>query len=151
MRFLCDGMHGRLARTLRMLGFDAAYAAGAPDDQVLARASAESRRLLTRDRQLAQVAGGQGIYVASLDPDEQLRQVLDESGARPPGFLTRCMECNEALVPVAPDDVADRLPESRRGEPGPLRRCRRCDRLYWHGSHVEAMRKRFFDLLEPGT
>jgi uncharacterized protein with PIN domain len=115
----------RLARWLRVLGFDTACATG-PDVAVMERAAAEGRHLLTRDRRLAAEAQPlSAVLIRSDEPLEQLREVLGHFGLRVPDDLfRRCMLCNIPLVDV----------------PGDHRRCPSCGRVYWEGSHTRRMR-----------
>ena len=52
--FFADAMLGRLARWLRMLGYDTAYEKVISDGSLISRAVTEQRWLLTRDRYLVQ-------------------------------------------------------------------------------------------------
>jgi uncharacterized protein len=135
-------MLGRLARWLRVLGADAAYDATSPDTALVRRAREESRVLLTRDRTLvAHLRPARVVLVTSDDPLAQLRQVVAEARLAPPRELfTRCLVCNEPLRDVDPLDAAELVPERARGLPGPVRRCLRCERVYWPGSHARRMR-----------
>lgn len=143
MRFLCDAMLGRLARDLRLLGYDAAGSDGSEaDGDLLRRAGDEDRVLASRDRDLVASARARGlpaVRVASNDPRTQLDEVVEALGLRPrpASFLTRCSACGEVLRD-GPGSVAP-APEAT----PPLRHCPRCGRTYWEGSHAEAMRDRF--------
>lgn len=142
---LADEMLGKLARELRALGYDAAYARGASDDRILERARAEERILLTRDIALAEGADVPVVALESRDPSEQLGRVLAELGLTPtPGaFLSRCLECNEGLEPT--EDIED-VPDDVRE--GPHSRCPACDRVYWPGTHARDMLERLREHLE---
>ncbi len=140
-RFLADAMLGRLARWLRVLGYDTAQDAAA-DAELVARADAEGRHLLTRDRRLLrELRPRLPLEIHSGVPLEQLRQVVDALRLGPPGALfERCLVCNEPLEPVPEEERVAVVPEASRGLPGPVRRCRACGRVYWRGSHVRRMR-----------
>ena len=95
MTFIVDGMLGKLAKWLKILGFDALFMAD-DDDQILAAARRENRTLLTRDREFVRRAGRHpALLIESTFWPDQVRQVLarfDLYGeARP---FTRCLECN---------------------------------------------------------
>jgi hypothetical protein len=136
-------MLGRLARWLRVLGLDVLYDASATDAAIVARAAADGRVLLTRDgRLIRELRPERSLAVRSEVPLEQLAQVLDELRILPPAELfTRCLLCNEPLADVPLAERADLVPPSARALPGPVRRCPRCGRVYWPGSHARRMRR----------
>ncbi len=143
-RFLADAMLGRLARWLRVLGYDTRYDPLAPDETLVAWAAAEERVLLTRDRRLLrELRPAAAVEIRSDVPLEQLRQVVAALGLLPPSppeLFTRCLVCNELLEPVPDEERARVLPERARTLPGPVRRCPCCARVYWQGSHARRMR-----------
>jgi uncharacterized protein with PIN domain len=141
-RFLTDAMLGRLARWLRVLGYDTAYDPTATDPALVSRAAAEGRVLLTRDRRLLrELRPGRALEVRSDAPLEQLRQVIAALTLSAPAELfTRCLICNDVLSPVPEAEREAVVPEASRRLPGPVRRCPRCGRVYWPGSHARRMR-----------
>ncbi len=148
-RFVADVHLGRLACALRMLGFDTRYSNDC-DDEALARFAGEERRiLLTRDRGLLKRrAITHGYLVRARDPQEQLGEVLrrfDLAGLLRP--FTLCPHCNLPLVEAPKDEITGRIP-ARIGELyGRFKRCPRCDRIYWPGSHWDHMRGRIRAIL----
>jgi uncharacterized protein with PIN domain len=142
-QFFADAMLGRLARWLRVLGFDAAYDATLSDPALVQRAEAERRILLTRDRHLLRDPRPErALEVRGDVPLEQLRGVVTALDLTPPAELfARCLICNVALSPPLAEAEAARLvPPAARGLPGPVRVCAQCGRVYWLGSHVRRMR-----------
>ena len=141
-RFLADAMVARLARWLRVLGYDTAYEPTLDDHALVALAAAEDRVLLTRDRHLLrELRPERALEVRSDVPLEQLRAVVDALALGPPGApFTRCLVCNGALHEVDAAEAAHVVPPDSRGLPGPVRRCPDCGRVYWPGSHVRRMR-----------
>jgi hypothetical protein len=136
-RFFADAQLGRLARYLRLLGFDTAYVNGIDDAALVARAAAEQRIILSRDRQLLmRRAVTHGCHVREDQPLRQLRYVIRRcdlvAAARP---FTRCMECNGQVVEVAKSDILDRLEPATRESFDRFWRCETCRRVYWRGSH----------------
>jgi uncharacterized protein with PIN domain len=134
--FLLDVGLGGLARRLRLLGLDAAWSNSADDPDLVARAAAEERVLLTQDRGLLMRRDlPAGALVRGAGTAAQLADVLDRF-APPLLPLTRCTACGGRLLPVAADEVAGQL------EPGTLRshtdfsRCTACGRVYWRGAHA---------------
>jgi uncharacterized protein with PIN domain len=139
-RLLLDGMLGRLARRLRLLGYDADYERKATDDELARRARAEGRVLVTRDHGLAGRRGLRAVLIEAEDIDEQVHQVLAELPLSGTGRHPRCSECNGLLSPVAHSEVADRVPPYVWRTQSAFQVCDRCGRVYWPGSHWRAIR-----------
>ena len=150
-RFVVDGHLGKLARDLRLLGFDTAYRNDVDDLSLLRIAVEEERALLTRDRRLLMHAAiRDGYCPRSQFADEQLAEVMsrfDLDEATKP--YTRCLRCNGALEPVAKETVIETLEPLTRIYYEDFRRCVQCHQLYWPGSHfgklearIEAVRVR---------
>ena len=142
MRLFCDEMLARLGRWLRAAGYDTAIAeGGVPDAVVIARCTAESRVLLTRDRPLAAAANGRVrlVHLTETDVASQacaLRIVLGIDWQRAP--FTRCLVDNAPLA-AAPPEMSARVPPASRAAGGALQICPNCQRLYWPGGHVRRM------------
>jgi uncharacterized protein with PIN domain len=151
-RFVLDVHLGKLARLLRMVGFDAAYDREYTDARIVAISVAERRIVLTRDRGILKTgAVTHGYCVRSSNPLEQLGEVVRRfdlaSRIRP---FERCMICNARLEPVARDDIADRVPRRSAEACGEFRRCAGCGKVYWKGSHYERMKKSIQALVGNG-
>jgi uncharacterized protein with PIN domain len=142
VRFLADAMLGRLARWLRVLGWDAAYHPTIHDPALVDWARAEDRILLTRDRPLLlELRPGRSLLIVAERPLDQLRQVVTDVALTPPVELfTRCLVCNAVLRPATDPECTSLIPPEARELPGPVRRCPGCGRMYWPGSHVRRMR-----------
>lgn len=140
-RFAVDRMLGRLARWLRVLGFDVAYRKELPGDRLLTLAAREDRIVVTRDGRLRDPRGrARVIRITSERFRDQLRELdrvlpLGGVAARP----QRCVECNEAVLPVALADVPESVPEYVRATQTDFRRCPRCRRIFWPATHRTRM------------
>lgn len=144
LAFLADANVGRLAVLLRLLGLDCEKAGAGEDDAVIvARAADEGRILLTRDRRmLRRKAATHGRLVRSNEPRGQLAEVLALFGLSGPfALFSRCLRCNQPLVPVAKADVLASLEPRTRLYYEDFHRCGGCGRVYWRGSHHEGMRR----------
>jgi hypothetical protein len=142
-RFMVDAMLGRLARWLRVLGFDAAWEADIADERLVRRALDEERWILTRDRALPVEWRAPRVHlVAAETPFEQLREVARAfglaAGARP---FRRCSRCNAVLEAIDAQSAAARVPLRVLERHDEFRRCPGCGRIYWPGSHAERMRR----------
>lgn len=147
--FLCDGMLGHLARWLRLLGFDTAYAGNElGDDDILSNLRGAQRILVTRDDELHRRAMKQGATSIRVPPTglvDELVLVLRESHATldSAAYFTRCTRCSGPLEP-APADVP--VPPAVRTAGLPITRCTRCGHAYWEGTHVAEIRIRIAEV-----
>lgn len=140
-RFLADAHLGGLARLLRVLGFDTAFAGDADDAAIRARAAAEGRTILTRDRELLKRRDvTHGCFVHALRPRQQLREIvtrLQLAGATRP--FTRCLRCNLVLVAATRQAVRALVPATVAAAHDTFSRCPGCGRVYWPGGHYRRM------------
>jgi uncharacterized protein len=143
IRFAADVHLGRLARLLRMMGFDSSYGNDLSDDEIVGAARAQRRIVLSRDRGLLKRrAVTHGYLVRSLNPREQLGEVVTRFDlAAQVHMFGRCMSCNEALVRVSRMSVLDRLPSAVAETCSEFSRCPRCGKAFWKGSHWDSMKK----------
>jgi uncharacterized protein len=136
-RFILDVHLGTLARRMRIVGLDTAYPGDIDDADLVERANAGRRVLLTRDRGLLHRRKLRlGGYVRDDRPDEQLRDVLDRY--RPPlAPWTRCTSCNGMLRPVAKDEVEPALLPGTRRTYDDFSQCNCCGQVFWRGAHSQ--------------
>ena len=147
-RFVVDGHLGKLARNLRLLGFDVAYDQQAQDRQLLGVMESEDRALLTRDRRLLMHAIVKAGYCPrSQNSDEQTIEVIrrfDLFDSIAP--FTRCLRCNAPLQEVAKADVIEKLEPLTKIYYERFRRCTGCGQIYWAGSHFSKLQKRLDEI-----
>ena len=142
---IADAMLGGLARWLRVLGLDVVYDPALDDPEIVERAVAENRVILTRDRRLVQRRLARNhLLIRSEVVDEQVRQVLEELAIRPDPdrLLGRCLRCNAATEPISAEDARCVVPPWIARTKEEYRACPVCGRIYWSGTHAERMRKR---------
>jgi len=139
---LLDAMLGRLARWLRLMGYDAAYLADTPDLLIVRKALAESRVVLTRDYALSKQRGIQALFIESEDINEQIAQVVGTIGPAGDQAAPRCGNCNEPLIPVDREAVRDRVPPYVLRTNTEFRVCETCRRVYWPGTHWQSVEQR---------
>lgn len=143
-RFLADAHLGKLARYLRLLGFDTRYENDLGDSALVRLAQAEHRVLLTRDRALLMRRGvTHGCYLRPTSTWAQLEHLihrLDLGDSLHP--FTRCMCCNGLLAPVNQSEVLVHLPLGVRERFDRFWRCGGCAQLYWQGSHYQQLTER---------
>jgi uncharacterized protein with PIN domain len=143
LRFAADAMLGRLARWLRLLGFDCAYDPAITDEALVRLAETEARTILTRDRRLPEEWWVSGVYlVRAEDLLGQLAEVIEAFDlAASVRLLTRCNECNRALAPLAREQAAGRVPPRVLELHDAFAECPGCGRVYWEGTHAERIRE----------
>lgn len=136
-RFVIDVNLGRLARLLRVLGFDVWWSSDAEDRTLVDVSSDEHRILLTRDRALLKRrAVTHGLFVHANHPEEQTLEVIRRLDLRQRlAPFSRCVRCNCRLVGVSKDEVIDHLEPLTRRYYDDFSRCTGCGRIYWPGSH----------------
>lgn len=140
IRFVANGMCGRLCRWLRLLGYDVKYAKNAPDEAVINAAREGDRILLTSDDELYRKARSRDVrslLIKEVDEARQLALVARELGVdlHVDEALSRCPLCNSRIKPIGPDDVEGRVPESTLRSYRDFWICLGCGKVYWHGSH----------------
>jgi uncharacterized protein with PIN domain len=147
--FVLDVHLGKLARLLRLLGFDAAYRNDYRDREIVTLSVTERRIVLTRDRRLLfHRVITHGYFVRSTDATEQAREVvtrLDLAGRVRP--FSRCLACNGTLEGVAKAAIEDRLEPLTRRYHSDFSRCMACSRVYWKGSHYDRLLGRLTAML----
>ena len=152
-RFAADDMLGGLARRLRALGYDVTWDGSVADADLVRRAVAEGRVILTRDAGLVEDWQVDGMmWIAADAPLDQLREVAGAYGLSAGRLFTRCTRCNEPLEPAAAEDdeMAAAVPPAVRAAGAPLARCPACRRVYWEGSHTRRMRETLERALASG-
>ena len=150
-RFVLDVHLGKLARYLRLLGFDTRYR-NDWDEATLAAvaASGDERILLTRDCGLLKRSNViHGYYIRAHDPGTQIREVVSRYRLQP-RFKTfsRCIECNGTIRDVEKAQIYSRLPESVARSLDDFTQCEDCGRIYWKGSHYDRMRQLVENLVD---
>jgi len=151
-RFMLDAMLGKLARWLRLLGYDSAYEEHIADEELIRRAIEERRILLTRDRRLPIEWRISNLYlVTSTEPFAQLAEVSAQFAlAQGAALFSRCSACNGEIVDVPRVQALPHVPARIGCEHERFRFCPSCGRYYWEGSHTERIRQRL-EMLLPDT
>jgi uncharacterized protein with PIN domain len=143
-RFLADAMLGRLARWLRILGWDAEYIKDAAIAQLIEAATGEGRILLTRRQGVKHKSL---IYVESEILEEQLRQLETThkilTDAEP---FSRCILCNTELYEIDKEEARGKVPFYISQTHDLFYRCPSCGKVYWKGTHHEQMLRKLLKL-----
>jgi len=141
MKFIADIMLGRLAKWMRLLGFDVLYDRAISDNEIIRISLEQARVILTRDTGLvARPLASNHVFINNDNVRQQLQQVLTTFHITSmPGPLTRCSVCNTLLLPVAKQDVRDLVPLYVYEKNNTFLRCESCRKIYWQGTHVKRM------------
>ena len=148
LKFMVDNNVGKLAKWLRIMGYDTLFFNGRNDANMIATALAQGRVILTKDTQIMKrrvVTKGwlKVIFINSDEPELQMRQVIDtlnlDCQLRP---FTICLECNQPLVKRSKEEVRDLVPPYVFQTQSQYMECPACHRIYWRGTHWQAMTKR---------
>jgi uncharacterized protein with PIN domain len=147
-KFIADCNVGKLARWLRLMGYDTRFFNGSSDSQLVTMAQAEGRVILSRDTRIMKrrvITSGKlkAILIQDDEPELQMRQVIDDldlDGKFRP--FTICLECNQVLVERNKDEVEDLVPPYVYQTQSQFMQCPACHRIYWRGTHWQAMTTR---------
>ena len=142
IRFILDVHLGKLARYLRLLGFDTRYDTQYPDNEIIAISKKENRIILTRDIGLLknkQVT--HGYWLRETDPKKQVREIIKKfdliKKCKP---FTRCLECNGEITSIDQSTI-DRttIPVRVKEIQSDFYQCVSCQRTYWQGTHYKKL------------
>jgi uncharacterized protein with PIN domain len=153
LKFIADSMLGRLARWLRLLGYDTLYFTDIEDSLLLRIARDEHRVLLTRDRGIVKVRGlGPHLLLSENNSFAQLEKVIHffdlmRTGELPP-LHSRCTVCNGVLADITKEQARGHVPEYVFETTSSFRRCTECNRIYWKGTHTDRIDKKLSELLK---
>jgi len=140
-RFIMDVHLGKLARYLRMLGFDTAYDRQLDSSTLIDLSLRDERIILTRSVEiLKQSRVTHGYWLRNHEPRQQLQEVLlvlDLFSQLQP--FTRCMDCNGRIFPVDKAVIKGQIDPSVFQRFREFRQCRDCRKIYWRGSHFKSM------------
>jgi len=148
MKFIVDHNVGKLARWLRMMGYDSEFFNGSDDGEMVATALTEGRVILTRDTQIMKrgvVTSGRlkAVLIKSDEPEQQMRQVVETLNLDCQfGLFTICLECNQPLEERSKQQVKDLVPPYVFQTQSQYVECPACHRIYWKGTHWQAMTER---------
>ena len=147
--FILDVHLGKLARLMRMAGFDTLYRNDYDDPQIIRIAKEEKRTILTRDIGiLKHNMVTHGYWMHNTDPEKQFKEVVRRFDLeKEVNMFSRCLRCNGLLEPVDKKKVIDTLPECVKKTFTEFWQCSSCGNVYWQGSHYDRMKDKIDKLL----
>ena len=147
-KFIVDRNVGKLTGWLRLMGYDTRFFDGDDDGELVAIAKTEGRVILSRDTHIMErrlITSGQikAVLIDSDQPRRQVRQVIDTLGldSRFKPF-SLCLECNQPLIERAKDELKELVPPYVFKTQQQFMQCPACQRIYWRGTHWQAMTKK---------
>ena len=153
-RFIVDAMLGKLAKKLRLLGFDAFYSSSIADNKIISMAKNEKRILLTKDRVLAQLAQKNEIKTVTISNGNELnqfRQIKEKvslDGFAIEGKISRCTNCNGKLLQIDNEKTIGKVPDGVIRNFKEFWECKKCKKIYWNGTHIKNLQKFVSELNE---
>ncbi len=147
-KFVLDVHLGTLTRYMRMLGFNTKYENSSSDDEVIKLSLNEKRTIITRDLGiLKHKKVTRGYFVRNTNPKKQIEEIINRFDLKSEiKEFTRCIDCNSLLRKVGKKKIIDRLPVKVKNICFQYCICKKCDKIYWQGSHYQKM-KLFVDEL----
>lgn len=148
IQFAADQMLGRLAKWLKILGYDTTYDANVPLKDFLEQAKRENRIFLTRGRKIPEQFGIQEFFIVRSERyREQLREVVRHFHLDVQSHLfSRCTQCNQLLVPVEKSSLQGKIQEKSFQHFSEFFQCPQCGNVYWDGTHTENTRRRLREI-----
>ena len=146
MKFLVDSMLGKLARLLRIFGYDTVYAEevekSAPDSRLLEYAIENDRIIITRDLPFHKKAQAQSYYLNGLDAYENLLKLEKELKLNLDFSINkaRCSVCNSMLKKINDkNSIVNEIESETFHNYDDFYKCTnpKCNKIYWKGSHIE--------------
>jgi len=140
-KFICDVHLGKLAKYLRMMGFDVHYKNDLSDDEIVENSLNQRRAILTKDRGILKRNNvTHGYFVRSTKVEEQVKEIIKRFDLRKSiKEFTRCLECNSELIKVAKEKISGNLPPKVNQLQEEFFSCSGCGKLYWKGTHHQKM------------
>ena len=154
LKFIVDINVGKLAKWLRIMGYDSILFNDGDDSRMIATALDEDRIILTRDTQIMRrrlITSGQlkAVLIKSDQLEQQLHQVMDalniDSQFKP---FSICLECNQPLAERSKEEVKERVPPYVFQTQSQYMECPACHRIYWRGTHWQAMTRKLEHLVK---
>jgi len=145
--FIVDAMLGKLAKKLRLLGYDSFYSSSMEDDKIIQLAKNENRILITKDVPLTQKAKKKQIGTIQITKDDEIEQFLQINEKANLGKCTvsagnsRCPVCNGGLQHIDKNDVSEKVPSGVFENMKDFWKCTKCEKIYWEGTHIKNLQK----------
>lgn len=148
-KFIVDVHLGRLAKYMRLLGFDTLYENNFSKEELIDKSINERRTIITKDRNLLKRNEiSHAYWVRNIFPEDQLKELIERFDLKDQvKEFSRCLECNNILQKIDKEKIEKRLPPKVKEWHNEFYYCSNCDKIFWKGSHYEKM-KRIIEKIE---
>ena len=147
-KFIVDENLGKLAKWLRMLGYDAVVYKSISIEKRLSLCVKERRIFLTRSAKIAKRKESfSRILIKSEKYDEQLQEISHLVELNNKKLFSRCLRCNYILQDIRAEKIDGLVPEHVKHNFSKFKICRKCGKIYWRGSHYDDMKSKLNNLL----
>jgi len=143
LKFIITAELGRLARWLRILGYDSIFFDSTKKRDIVIESLREGRIILTRDARLSRFSGIRMFRIKSDFVEKQLEQVIKELRLKVEkgNIFTRCVECNTPIVKIEKEGLEDKVPPYVYKTQEDFMQCPNCKKIYWKGTHFNLANK----------
>ncbi len=140
MKFIADGMLGKITRWLRMLGHDVKYSRSLNDERLIEIAKSERRTLLTSDLELYRQATVRGVKVFFVERTTGAKKLANLARRFKVKLefdvnVSRCPKCNTRIKPIPKEKIIGKVPETTASYYDEFWECPNCEQIYWQGAH----------------
>ena len=145
--FIVDAMLGKLAKKLRLLGYDSFYSSNIEDDNLLQIAKNENRIIISKDEQLIKKAKKFQIENVQITKNQEIEQLIQINEKIDLGKCiiqsnnTRCPVCNGDLIPTEKNNILEHVPIGVLKNMNNFWMCNKCKKIYWEGTHIKNLQK----------
>ena len=145
--FIVDAMLGKLAKKLRLLGYDSKYFSDMEDEEIIKIAKDENRFLVTKDEPLVNKATKQKIKTIQITKNEEIEQFLEINNLVKLGRCvimgsnSRCPKCNGVLEKIEKNLIEEKVPSGIYEYNNDFWICKGCEKIYWEGTHIKNLQK----------
>jgi hypothetical protein len=159
VKFVADGMLGKLTRWLRMLGQDVEYSNQMNDSELLETSNKKRKVLLTKDLELYRRAAARNIETFYVEGGTEAEKVAEIAGRfKIPLKISmeksRCPACNSRIKPIPKKDVAEKVEKNTFAFYNDFWTCPKCGKIYWQGAHwgnIQATLEKAEEILRKGS
>lgn len=138
-KFVVTSELSRLARWLRLIGYDTIISTSNKIDFLHRICSLQSRILLTRMKHSMYLFKSNYVYIDSDKHQDQLKQVIKALNLKDFILFRRCLICNRILSNITKEKIEHLLPDKANMRFQQFTYCKKCGRIYWKGTHYETM------------